>query len=77
MVLTLADGPDLNELVDMGGALSTSLVRLAARHLISAVAYLHGRGSHHNIMMCCVLYAIYNNGFLPVFLHIQFILHHM
>ncbi|KAL7533310.1 hypothetical protein ACHAXR_005164 [Thalassiosira sp. AJA248-18] len=47
LVLTLADGPDLNELVEMGGALSVSLSRLAARHLIAAVAYLHGRGVIH------------------------------
>ena len=44
VVLTLADGPNLGELVNCGGALSESLCRLAARHLISAVAYLHGRG---------------------------------
>ena len=44
VVLTLADGPDIGELVSVGGALSVNLVRLAARHLISAVAYLHGRG---------------------------------
>ena len=44
VVLTLADGPDLNDLVEAGGALSVSLCRLAARHLISAVAYLHARG---------------------------------
>ena len=44
VVLTLADGPDLNELVEAGGALGVSLARLAARHLIAAVAYLHGRG---------------------------------
>jgi len=44
VVLTLADGPNLGELVNCGGALSVNLVRLASRHLISAVAYLHGRG---------------------------------
>ena len=44
VVLTLADGPDLNELVEAGGALGVSLARLAAQHLIAAVAYLHGRG---------------------------------
>ena len=47
MVMSLADGPDLQELVDEGGALSLSLCRLAARHLISAVAYLHARGVIH------------------------------
>lgn len=45
VVMTLADGPDLGELVRLGGALSVSLARLAARHLVSAVAYLHGRGT--------------------------------
>jgi serine/threonine protein kinase len=44
VVMTLADGPNLGDLVTLGGALSLSLVRLAARQLISAVAYLHGRG---------------------------------
>jgi len=47
VVMSLADGPDLQELVDEGGALSISLCRLAARHLISAVAYLHARGVIH------------------------------
>lgn len=44
VVMTLADGPDLGDIVRVGGALSVSLARLAARCLISAVAYLHGRG---------------------------------
>ena len=44
VVLTLADGPDLAKLVGTGGDLSVSLARLAARHLISAVAYFHVRG---------------------------------
>lgn len=47
VVLTLADGPNLGELVDNGGALSSELARLAARHLIAAVSYLHGRGVIH------------------------------
>jgi serine/threonine protein kinase len=47
VVLTLADGPNLQQLVDHGGALSTSLARLASRHLIAAVSYLHGRGVMH------------------------------
>lgn len=44
VVLTLANGPNLGELVDAGGALSISLARLSARHLIAAVSYLHSRG---------------------------------
>jgi serine/threonine protein kinase len=44
VVLTLANGPNLGDLVNAGGALSVSLARLAARHLIAAVSYLHGRG---------------------------------
>ena len=47
VILTLADGPNLQELVHYGGALSISLVRLASRHLIAAVSYLHGRGVMH------------------------------
>lgn len=50
VVLTLADGPNLQQLVDLGGALSTSLARLASRHLIAAVSYLHGRGVMHRDM---------------------------
>lgn len=44
VVLTLAHGPNLGDLVNAGGALSISLCRLASRHLIAAVSYLHGRG---------------------------------
>lgn len=44
VVLTLANGPNLGDLVNSGGALSVSLARLAARHLIAAVSYLHCRG---------------------------------
>ncbi len=43
VVMSLADGPNLGMLVRQGGALSTSLARLAARHLVAAVSYLHGR----------------------------------
>ena len=55
VVLTLADGPNLGELVNVGGALSVGLCRLAARHLISAVAYLHGRGKLMLILVLCIL----------------------
>jgi serine/threonine protein kinase len=44
VVLTLAYGPNLGDIVRLGGALSVSLARLVSRQLISAVAYLHGRG---------------------------------
>ncbi len=44
VVMTLADGPNLGDFVTVGGALSLLLARLAARQLISAVAYLHSRG---------------------------------
>ena len=72
VVLTLANGPDLNELVMAGGALSTSLVRLAARHLISAVAYLHGRGEYFRLIALNPSYIItfyvvaYNKGICNV-----------
>ena len=52
VVMTLADGPNLGDLVTLGGALSLSLVRLAARQLISAVAYLHGRGELDRGVTC-------------------------
>jgi serine/threonine protein kinase len=44
VVLTLAYGPNLGDIVRYGGAVSVSLARLVSRQLISAVAYLHGRG---------------------------------
>jgi len=52
VVMTLADGPNLGDLVTLGGALSLSLARLAARQLISAVAYLHGRGELDRGITC-------------------------
>lgn len=55
VVMTLADGPNLGDLVTLGGALSLSLVRLAARQLISAVAYLHGRGELDRGITCMFL----------------------
>jgi serine/threonine protein kinase len=56
VVMTLADGPTLGDLVTLGGALSLSLVRLAARQLISAVAYLHGRGELDQDVSCMLLF---------------------
>lgn len=47
VVMSLADGPDIGTLISTGGALSLPLARLIARHLISAVSYLHGRGVIH------------------------------
>mmetsp|Transcript_9174 Transcript_9174/g.19572 ORF Transcript_9174/g.19572 Transcript_9174/m.19572 type:complete len:489 (+) Transcript_9174:116-1582(+) len=47
VVMSLAYGPNLGMIVREGGALSTSLARLAARHLVAAVSYLHGRGVIH------------------------------
>lgn len=44
VVMSLANGPDIGSMIEMGGALSLPLCRLIARHLISAVSYLHGRG---------------------------------
>ena len=47
VVMSLANGPDVGSMIEMGGALSLPLCRLIARHLISAVSYLHGRGVLH------------------------------
>jgi len=47
VVMSLANGPDVGSMIEMGGALSFPLCRLIARHLISAVSYLHGRGVLH------------------------------
>ena len=56
VVMTLADGPKVGDLVLLGGALSLSLVRLAARQLILAVAYPHSRRElDHDITCMCSL----------------------
>ena len=47
VVMSLANGPDVGSMIEMGGALSLPLCQLIARHLISAVSYLHGRGVLH------------------------------
>jgi serine/threonine protein kinase len=45
--MQLARGPNLHQLVIRRGALGLPLARLAARHLIAAVSYLHGRACIH------------------------------
>ena len=59
VVMRLADGPNLGDLVSLGGALSLSLVRLAAWQLILAVAYPHSRRElDHDITCMCSLLSL-------------------
>lgn len=47
LITSFANGPNLERLRKMRGALSLALCRLIARQLISAVSYLHGRAVIH------------------------------
>lgn len=47
LALSFVQGKDVGELLEERGALAVSLAQLIARHLISAVAYLHVRGVMH------------------------------
>lgn len=47
VVMQLARGPNLHQLVVKRGALGLPLARLVSRELISAVSYLHGRSVIH------------------------------
>jgi len=47
VVMQLAQGPNLHQLVVKRGALGLPLSRLVSRHLIAAVSYLHGRAVIH------------------------------
>ncbi|GAX24353.1 hypothetical protein FisN_4Lh476 [Fistulifera solaris] len=47
VVMQLARGPNLHQLVVKRGALGLPLARLVSRELISAVSYLHGRAVIH------------------------------
>ena len=47
MALSFVNGPDVGALLEERGALGLPLGQLIARHLISAVAYLHVRGVMH------------------------------
>lgn len=47
VVLSLARGPNIDALIDHGGALGEPLARLVSRELIAAVSYLHGRAALH------------------------------
>lgn len=47
VIMQLARGPNLHQLVVKRGALGLPLSRLVSRHLIAAVSYLHGRACLH------------------------------
>mmetsp|Transcript_1329 Transcript_1329/g.2608 ORF Transcript_1329/g.2608 Transcript_1329/m.2608 type:complete len:438 (-) Transcript_1329:58-1371(-) len=47
LALSFVQGKDVGELLEERGALAVALAQLIARHLISAVAYLHVRGVMH------------------------------
>lgn len=46
-VMTLASGPNIQTLIDYGGALGLPLAQMICRQLVSAVSYLHGRAVLH------------------------------
>jgi len=47
VVMSLANGPNLQSVVEVGGAIGLPLARLISRHLVSAIAYLHTRAVIH------------------------------
>ena len=47
VVMSLANGPNLQSVVELGGAIGLPLARLISRHLVSAVSYLHTRAVIH------------------------------
>lgn len=63
VIMQLARGPNLHQLVVKRGALGLPLSRLVSRHLIAAVSYLHGRGCLHrdikpsNCILACTTIA--------------------
>jgi serine/threonine protein kinase len=47
VIMQLARGPNIHQLIVQRGALGLPLARLVSRHLIAAVSYLHGRACIH------------------------------
>ena len=47
VVMSLANGPNLQNVVEIGGAVGLPLARLISRHLVVAVSYLHTRAVIH------------------------------
>ena len=47
VVMSLANGPNLQSVVEIGGAAGLPLARLISRHLVSAISYLHTRAVIH------------------------------
>lgn len=47
VVMSLANGPNLQNVVEIGGAVGLPLARLISRHLVAAVSYLHTRAVIH------------------------------
>ena len=47
VVMSLANGPNLQSVVETGGAVGLPLARLISRHLVSAISYLHTRAVIH------------------------------
>ena len=54
VVMQLARGPNLHQLVVRRGALGLPLCRLVSRLLIAAVGYMHGRAVIHR-GTCCLI----------------------
>jgi eukaryotic-like serine/threonine-protein kinase len=59
LVMELVDGCTLRDLLDVRGPLPHAAVRAIARHLLSALAYLHERGVvHRDVSPCNVLLSL-------------------
>jgi serine/threonine protein kinase len=59
LVMELVDGCTLRDLLDVHGRLPHAAVRAIARHVLSALAYLHARGVvHRDVSPCSVLVSL-------------------
>jgi serine/threonine protein kinase len=59
LVMELVDGCTLRDLIDVRGRLPHAAVRAIARHVLSALAYLHARGVvHRDVSPCNVLVSL-------------------
>jgi len=65
LALSFVRGKNVGELLEVRGALTVTLAQLIARHLISAVAYLHVRGvMHRDIKPDNIMLQGWDDGFM-------------